>query len=260
VRVRSLDPLNEPTLRHVDRLAVCSPPLLQARPQRRDDEGHDCGRGEDGPGDCPDHVDVHSYQLQLLLYQGENLDPCEAGRGRGSRLVDVTGGVWFTRPPNESASPRIRGTWRGSCRLCRERCAGPGGEGGTCGREEQGAEPAVVGGAPAVADRGRLQQGEHAADGAGERGPRGRPTATEPVPGRPWVPRTVSRHATCTYSCMRPPSRSRRSGRMVGPPGWLRSPASPRCPSRPADPASRPDQQQELPAEQLAGQSRLPDA
>src|SRR5919107_4244546 len=30
-----------------------------------------------------------------------------------------------------------------------------------------------------------------------------------------WVPRTLSRHATCTYSCMRPPSRFRRSGRMV---------------------------------------------
>jgi hypothetical protein len=28
-----------------------------------------------------------------------------------------------------------------------------------------------------------------------------------------WVPRTLSRHATCTYSCTRPPSRSRRSGR-----------------------------------------------
>jgi hypothetical protein len=31
------------------------------------------------------------------------------------------------------------------------------------------------------------------------------------------VPRTLSRHATCTYSCTRPPSRSRRSGRMVAP-------------------------------------------
>ena len=30
-----------------------------------------------------------------------------------------------------------------------------------------------------------------------------------------WVSRTLSRHATCTYSWMRPPSRSRRSGRMV---------------------------------------------
>ena len=30
-----------------------------------------------------------------------------------------------------------------------------------------------------------------------------------------WVPRTRSRYATCRYSCMRPPSRSRRSGRMV---------------------------------------------
>jgi hypothetical protein len=28
-----------------------------------------------------------------------------------------------------------------------------------------------------------------------------------------WVPRMLSRHATCTYSCTRPPSRSRRSGR-----------------------------------------------
>jgi hypothetical protein len=27
------------------------------------------------------------------------------------------------------------------------------------------------------------------------------------------VPRTRTRHATCTYSCTRPPSRSRRSGR-----------------------------------------------
>jgi hypothetical protein len=75
VRARSLDPSNEPTLRHVCGLAVCSPPLLEAGPQRRDDEGHDCGRGEDGPGDCPDHVYVHSHQLQLLLYQGENLIP-----------------------------------------------------------------------------------------------------------------------------------------------------------------------------------------
>ena len=32
-----------------------------------------------------------------------------------------------------------------------------------------------------------------------------------------WVPRTLSRHATCTYSWMRPPSRFRRSGRMVAP-------------------------------------------
>jgi hypothetical protein len=32
-----------------------------------------------------------------------------------------------------------------------------------------------------------------------------------------WVPRTRSRHATCTYSCTRPPSRSRRSGRSVAP-------------------------------------------
>ena len=28
-----------------------------------------------------------------------------------------------------------------------------------------------------------------------------------------WVPRTQSRHATCRYSCTRPPRRSRRSGR-----------------------------------------------
>ena len=34
-------------------------------------------------------------------------------------------------------------------------------------------------------------------------------------PGTLWVPRTRSRYATCRYSCMRPPSRSRRSGRMV---------------------------------------------
>ena len=32
-----------------------------------------------------------------------------------------------------------------------------------------------------------------------------------------WVPRTRSRHATCTYSWMRPPSRSRRSGRTTAP-------------------------------------------
>jgi hypothetical protein len=30
-----------------------------------------------------------------------------------------------------------------------------------------------------------------------------------------WVPRILSRHATCTYSWMRPPSRSRRSGRIA---------------------------------------------
>jgi hypothetical protein len=30
-----------------------------------------------------------------------------------------------------------------------------------------------------------------------------------------WVPRTLSPHATCTYSCTRPPSRSWRSGRTV---------------------------------------------
>jgi hypothetical protein len=34
-----------------------------------------------------------------------------------------------------------------------------------------------------------------------------------------WVPGTLSRHATCTYSCTRPPSRSRRRGRMIGPEG-----------------------------------------
>jgi hypothetical protein len=38
-------------------------------------------------------------------------------------------------------------------------------------------------------------------------GPRDLPTV--------WVPRTCSRHATCTYSCMRPPSPSRRSGLMA---------------------------------------------
>ena len=96
VRARSLDPSNEPTLRHVYGLAVCSPPLLEAGPQRRDDEGHHCGHGEDGPGDCPDHVYVHSHQLQLLLYQGENLDPCQPGRGPGPGWVDVMEGVWFT--------------------------------------------------------------------------------------------------------------------------------------------------------------------
>ena len=32
-----------------------------------------------------------------------------------------------------------------------------------------------------------------------------------------WVPRTRSPHATCTYSWMRPPSRSRRIGRMAVP-------------------------------------------
>ena len=36
---------------------------------------------------------------------------------------------------------------------------------------------------------------------------------------RLWVPGTRSRHATCTYSWMRPPSRSRRSGRMTAPEG-----------------------------------------
>jgi hypothetical protein len=36
-----------------------------------------------------------------------------------------------------------------------------------------------------------------------------------PVPVTVWVPRTLSRHATCTYSCRRPPSRSRRSGRRL---------------------------------------------
>ena len=38
----------------------------------------------------------------------------------------------------------------------------------------------------------------------------------DPVPQHKlilWVPRTRSPHATCTYSWMRPPSRSRRSGR-----------------------------------------------
>jgi len=34
-----------------------------------------------------------------------------------------------------------------------------------------------------------------------------------------WVPRTRSRHATCRYSCTRPPRRSRRSGRTVAPEG-----------------------------------------
>jgi hypothetical protein len=32
-----------------------------------------------------------------------------------------------------------------------------------------------------------------------------------------WAPRTRSRHATCRYSWMRPPSRSRRSTRMAAP-------------------------------------------
>src|SRR3954467_471969 len=39
-----------------------------------------------------------------------------------------------------------------------------------------------------------------------------------------WVPRTRSSHATCTYSCTTPPSRSRRSGRTVAVQGggaWL---------------------------------------
>jgi hypothetical protein len=35
----------------------------------------------------------------------------------------------------------------------------------------------------------------------------------------PWVPRTLPHHATCTYSCRRPSSRSRRRGRMVAPEG-----------------------------------------
>jgi hypothetical protein len=40
-----------------------------------------------------------------------------------------------------------------------------------------------------------------------------------------WVPRTLSHHATCTYSCMRPPSRFRRSGRMAAPEGGAVAPA-----------------------------------
>jgi hypothetical protein len=32
-----------------------------------------------------------------------------------------------------------------------------------------------------------------------------------------WVPKSRSRHATCTYSCRRPPSRSRRNGWMEAP-------------------------------------------
>ena len=39
------------------------------------------------------------------------------------------------------------------------------------------------------------------------------------------VPRTRTRHATCTYSCTRPPSRSRLSGRMVAPEGGGVGPA-----------------------------------
>jgi hypothetical protein len=35
------------------------------------------------------------------------------------------------------------------------------------------------------------------------------------LPSTLWVPRILSRYATCTYSWMMPPSRSRRSGRMV---------------------------------------------
>jgi hypothetical protein len=45
----------------------------------------------------------------------------------------------------------------------------------------------------------------------------------EPRGGDPystaWVPITPSRDATCTYSCTRPPRRSRRSGRTVAPEG-----------------------------------------
>ena len=42
---------------------------------------------------------------------------------------------------------------------------------------------------------------------------------------RLWVPRTWSPHATCVYSCRRPPSRSRRSTRMAASErGWV-SPA-----------------------------------
>jgi hypothetical protein len=39
-----------------------------------------------------------------------------------------------------------------------------------------------------------------------------------------WVPRPRSRYAACWYSCRRPPSRSRRSGRMVAAEGrWARA-------------------------------------
>jgi hypothetical protein len=44
-----------------------------------------------------------------------------------------------------------------------------------------------------------------------------------------WVPRTRSRHATCTYSCTRPPSRSRRSGRTVAVEGGGVRPAGGCC-------------------------------
>jgi hypothetical protein len=49
-------------------------------------------------------------------------------------------------------------------------------------------------------------------------------TARTRAPGLS-VPRTRTRHATCTYSCTRPPSRSRRSGRMVAPEGGGVGPA-----------------------------------
>jgi integrase len=40
-----------------------------------------------------------------------------------------------------------------------------------------------------------------------------------------WVPRTLSPHVTCTYSCMRPPSRFRRSGWMGAPESGAAAPA-----------------------------------
>jgi hypothetical protein len=39
------------------------------------------------------------------------------------------------------------------------------------------------------------------------------------------VPRTLSHHAACTYSCSRPPSRSRRNGRLAAPEGGGVAPA-----------------------------------
>jgi len=58
-------------------------------------------------------------------------------------------------------------------------------------------------------------------DRVGMTGGRGRPSAR----GNLWVPRTLSCHATGTYSWMRPPSRSLRNGRMFASEGGIVRPA-----------------------------------
>ena len=66
--------------------------------------------------------------------------------------------------------------------------------------------------------------------------------SVEPCSMGVWVPRTRSLHATCTYSCTRPPSRSRRNGPDCRPAPvrlsrWRRatSAMSPRVPARDGD-------------------------